>query len=278
MKLSDINLRDPYILAFDGKYYLYGSRALNQLGFDVYVSEDLENWSEPRPVFEGYKGFWADKDFWAPEVHEYNGKFMMFASFKSEKHRRGTQILISDSPLGPFTEHSKGAVTPAEWECLDGTLYIEDGTPYMVFCHEWAQIVDGTVCSMKLSDDLKEMVSEPETLWHAKASGYSADFGNGAIYVTDGPFLMKIDGELICLWSTLSGSTYLELISRSDNGRLDGKWSIDKKPLFSEDGGHGMIFKTFDGKYKFICHCPNKSPKERPRILDINLSDLRDNK
>lgn len=43
MKNSEINLRDPFVLLHDGKYYLYGSRAEKQSGFDVYVSEDLEN-------------------------------------------------------------------------------------------------------------------------------------------------------------------------------------------------------------------------------------------
>ena len=71
MKLKDINLRDPYILPFDGKYYMYGTRGFNYTGFDVYVSEDLENWTEPRSVFEGYEDFWADKEFWVPEAVSY---------------------------------------------------------------------------------------------------------------------------------------------------------------------------------------------------------------
>jgi len=277
MKLSDINLRDPYILPFDGNYYMYGTRGFNYTGFDVYVSSDLENWSEPKSVFEGYDGFWADKEFWAPEVYEYNGKFVMFASLKSDKHHRGTQVLISDSPLGPFIEHSKDAVTPHEWESLDGTLYIEDGEPYMIFCHEWTQIKNGTVCSTRLSHDLKKRISEPEILWYAKDAACFDDFSKEEGYITDGPFLMKIDGELICIWSTICNGSYMELISRSDNGKLDGNWSIDKKALFEDDGGHGMIFKTFDNTYKFIFHTPNTIKEERPCLLDINLLDLRDN-
>ena len=37
----------------------------------MYVSEDLENWTEPRSVFEGYEDFWADKEFWVPEAVSY---------------------------------------------------------------------------------------------------------------------------------------------------------------------------------------------------------------
>ena len=56
MKREDINIRDPFILPYEGKYYLYGSRGSevwedNATGLDVYVSEDLENWSEPKEIF-----------------------------------------------------------------------------------------------------------------------------------------------------------------------------------------------------------------------------------
>lgn len=277
MNLKDINLRDPYILPFDGKYYMYGTRGFDYTGFDVYVSEDLENWTGPQSVFEGFDGFWANKEFWAPEVHEYNGKFMMFASFNSNKRNRGTQVLTADSPLGPFAVHSNGVPTPEEWECLDGTLYVEEDTPYMVFCHEWTQIENGTVCYMKLSDDLKEAVSEPKVLWYAKDAHCFDENSNEEGYITDGPFLLNIDGELICIWSTICKGSYLELIARSDNGRLDGNWSIDKKALFENDGGHGMIFKTFDNKHKFIYHSPNVCKEERPCMEDIELLDLKNN-
>ena len=276
MKLNDINLRDPYILPFNGKYYLYGSRGFHHTGFDVYVSEDLENWCGPKSIFEYYEGFWGVTDFWSPEVYVYNDKFVMFASFKGKNCCRGTQALIADSPEGPFTPLGNGALTPKDWECLDGTLYIEDGEPYMVFCHEWAQIVNGTVCRIKLSKDLKERISEPEVLWSAKEA-YCFNDSDEQRFVTDGPFLLKIEDELICIWSTLCNGSYMELISRSDNGRIDGKWSIDNKALFTEDGGHGMIFKSFYGKYKFTYHSPNKKEEERPCIDDIILWDLKEN-
>lgn len=275
MNLKDINLRDPYILPFNGMYYMYGTSGFNDTRFDVYKSRDLENWSEPTSVFEGYEGFWADREFWAPEVHIYNERFMMLASFKSEKCCRGTQILVSDSPEGPFKEHSKGAITPDDWECLDGTLYIEDSVPYMIFCHEWVQIKNGTVCSVMLSKDLDRRISEPEVLWHAKDAKCFDTSRKEKGYVTDGPFIINIDGELICIWSTVCDGVYKELIARSDNGRLGGKWSIDKKALFENDGGHGMIFRAFDGAYKFVFHAPNTPKMERPRILDIDPMDLK---
>ena len=200
MKASEINIRDPFILLDNGKYYLYGSRGPEAwgecTGLDVYVSDDLETWSEPHEVFSRFEGFWADKNYWAPEVHKHKGEYYMLVSFKSDDRERGTQILKASSPMGPFLPHSDGPVTPAEWSCLDGTLYIEDGIPYMIFCHEWTQIYDGEMCLVELSDDLTRAVGEPKTLFKASdMPSVRNKVENG--YVTDGPFLRKhADGRL----------------------------------------------------------------------------------
>ena len=171
MKLNEIHMRDPFILPYEGVYYLYGTRSFHNTGFNVHTSTDLENWSEAHSVFEAQPGFWGTHDFWAPEVHVYKDKFYMFASFIAPGVNRGTAILVADSPMGPFRPHSDGAVTPRDWMCLDGTFHLdEDGQPWMVFCHEWVQIGDGTVCAIKLSEDLHHAISEPIKLWKASAA------------------------------------------------------------------------------------------------------------
>lgn len=278
MKTTEINIRDPFILVHEGKYYMYGTRAqntwervgLDQNGFDVYESDDLENWSEPKPIFEHFDGFWGDRQFWAPEVHSYNGKFYLFASFIGDGYHRGTAIFVCDTPNGRFLEHSRGAVTPADWECLDGTLYIEDGVPYIVFCHEWTQIKDGEMCALRLSDDLKECIGEPIVLWHASDPSWRYDIKEGeGCYVTDGPFHIKEAKGLVFMWSSFSKGEYVEALARSDNGKITGKFIIDENLLFDKDGGHGMTFCDLDGNMLFVYHTPNETPLERPCMRKV---------
>ncbi|MDE7220240.1 MAG: family 43 glycosylhydrolase [Oscillospiraceae bacterium] len=176
--------------------------------------------------------------------------------------RRRTQILAADTPMGPFSPHSDGPVTPRNWECLDGTLYIENGKPYMVFCHEWLQVHDGEMCAIPLRDDLRA-AGDPVVLFRASEPGW-ADKG-AENYVTDGPFLYRSrEGELLMLWSSSCGGVYRQAVSRSANGTLLGRWHHDPKLLLSRDGGHGMVFRTFDGRLLFTCHQPNQHPLERP--------------
>ena len=65
MLCSEIQIRDPYVVLLDGKYYLYGTTGNNcwgqGYGFDAYTSDDLTHFDGPFPIFRPRPGFWADK-------------------------------------------------------------------------------------------------------------------------------------------------------------------------------------------------------------------------
>jgi len=80
INLSDIRIRDPFILADQASkmYYMYTQSGNRQnidglgLGVEVYSSKDLAKWSAPVLAFERPKsGFWGGSDIWAPEVHQF---------------------------------------------------------------------------------------------------------------------------------------------------------------------------------------------------------------
>lgn len=272
MTFKDINIRDPFVLPFDGKYYLYGTRGetawTKAYGLDVYVSDDLETWSDAHECFSVPENFWGEKEIWAPEVHYYNGSFYMFVSFYSEKRSRATQILKSDSPMGPFLPFTDDAITPVGWTCLDGTFYVDkNGDPYIVFCREWVQVTDGEIHAMKLKKDLTEPDGEPFLLFSASQPEW-ADKSRD-MFVTDGPFMYRTkDDRLLMIWSTFTPKGYTQAVAYSDNGEIDGNW-YHEKPLFEDNGGHGMIFDDFDGNKYLILHSPNENPLERPVLIRI---------
>ena len=112
LKNADIWIRDPFVVSVpeEGRYYLYGTRGAETwggraTGFDGYRSADLENWEGPFVVFRPAADFWSDRQYWAPEVHRYRGRYYLFATFKAEGVCRGTQVLVADGPGGPFVPH-----------------------------------------------------------------------------------------------------------------------------------------------------------------------------
>lgn len=278
MKLQDIHIRDPYILVENGLYYLYGTRGKGCWdtcsGFDVYVSSDLENWSDPVSVFEASPDFWGTKQFWAPEVHKYKGKYYMFASFSAEGKRRATHILVSNSPVETFVPLTKDPATPSEWECLDGTFYVsKTGIPYVIFCHEWVQVSDGEMWAQQLSEDLTETIGTPKLLFKASEPAWATGDPNGK-YITDGPLLYRhSDDELYMIWSTQWNRRYIEACARSSNGEIDGEWIHLDQFLFDQDGGHGMLFCDNDNFLRFIMHTPNVNPSERPVLINVEVKD-----
>ncbi len=288
MKTSEVRMRDPFVVAQPGKgrYLLYGTTDPDcwngpGIGFDVYVGSDLENWEGPLAAFRPDPGFWANRNFWAPEVHEYRGRFILLASFKAEGRARATQALAADEPTGPFRVHSPEPLTPPEWECLDGTLHIDgEGSPWLVFCHEWVQVRDGEVCARRLSPDLREPAGEPillfkgsDAVWtrpHPRKDG-SVD---PLMRVTDGPFLRRGgSGELYLLWSSFSASGYAMGIARSESGMVLGPWRQEERPLVDRDSGHGMLFRSLDGRLLAAWHSPNASPLERPVFAEVLEAD-----
>jgi len=60
---------------------------------------------------------------------------------------------------------------------------------------------------------------------------------------------------------------------KSDNGDISGNWTHIKEPLFAENGGHAMIFDTYDGRKMLSLHAPEYFPQERPRFYEVKETE-----
>ena len=279
-----LRVRDPFIVVDGGRYLLVSSTGEavgpetdsfgeNRDVVTVRESADMVNWSAPTTVLKLPKDF-DSAALWAPEMHRYRGDWYLVVTVnyrdrKAGRGERGTWVFRSKSPKGPFVPHSRGSITPESWCALDGTLYIEDGHPYMVFCHEWIQVDPGTICAVRMTDDLAAAVGEPFVL-------FDAALGEKGSNVTDGPWLFKDkSGALQMLWSSGIRARkwrYGVLQSTSKNGRLAGQWS-DTKVVLDNDEGHGMLFTDLQGHLRFAFHGPNTLPNERLKILSCEITD-----
>jgi hypothetical protein len=77
------------------------------------------------------------------------------------------------------------------------------------------------------------------------------------------------------LWSSFGEGGYNLGVARSTSGKVTGPWEHDAEPLYRGDGGHAMIFRTFDGRMMLALHAPNGGGKERARFLPIAEKDGR---
>lgn len=297
MDFDSLTMSDPFILADAAShtYYLTGT------GGSVWTSADLKKWKGPYKVTAIDTTSWMGSRpaIWAAEIHQYRDKYYYFATFTNARvmidsiplryniPRRASHILVSDKPDGPYKPVGKENYLPANQATLDGTFWIEDGKPYMIYCHEWLQAIDGMMDATELKPDLSGPVGKPFSLFRASDAPWVKEMNTiGEItynkhipgWVTDGPYLFQTKtGRLGMIWSSWGDKRYALGVAYSTTGKLKGPWKQEAQPLVSNNSGHGMIFKTFDGKLLMCLHYAVTAPGStrsvrKPMLLAIDDS------
>lgn len=163
---------DPFVMRFNGKYYLYCSTLDSEIGVRGYVSADLVTW-EPvsgNGLRDGYVSYDpVAAAAYAPEVYYFNGKFYMYLS-----HNGGECfILWSDKPEGPFIK-----ATDSFKLQIDGSVLIDDDEQ-MYFTYA----SDNGIIMARMNDMLSVNTSKLPTLLNTSIGGW-----------TEGPYILKRDG------------------------------------------------------------------------------------
>lgn len=267
--LDSILLSDPFVLADrpTRTYYMTGTGGM------VWKSRDLRAWDGPYRVVEHDTASWMGRSpmVWAAEIHPHNGKYYYFATFTNRSvkidtvannviERRACHVLVADAPGGPYRPMADPTYLPAGRPTLDATLWQDrDGKHYMVYCHEWLQNRNGTVEKIELKPDFSGTVGEARVLFRASDSPWSREnTDDGSVrpnMVTDGPFLFRTTrGTLGMLWTSWIRDIYTQGVAYSESGTLDGPWKQEPTPITPPNFGHGMIFRTFDGRLLMAVH------------------------
>ncbi|MFB6341621.1 glycoside hydrolase family 43 protein [Saccharicrinis sp. FJH62] len=288
--LDSIRLSDPCILADQNTqmYYMTGTGGL------LWKSKNLKEWTGPYIVAKTDPDSWMGPRpmIWAAELHQYKGKYYYFATFTNRSvnidtvrgnviNRRASHVLVSDTPDGPYVPMNDPTYLPADKPTLDGTFWVDkDGKPYMIYCYEWLQNWNGTIEKIELKPDLSGSIGEGKVLFRASDSPWSKERDeNGNVKpnkVTDGPYLFKTGtGRLGMIWTSWIYDVYTQGVAYSESGTLDGPWIQQKEPITPANFGHGMLFKTLDGKDLMSVHSHKKVNGRTvriPHLFEVDLS------
>ncbi|HEX6971491.1 MAG TPA: glycoside hydrolase family 43 protein, partial [Limnochordia bacterium] len=185
---------DPFILrASDGRYYLYSTG-----GFRGWSSSDLVHWEFEGPVKTEHT--WGVRDFWAPEVVEYRGRFYLYYTATWSAGGKRIGVALSDSPTGPFVDVYPRPLFDFGHDAIDPHVFIDsDGRKYLYYSKAVATPqADGRheshIYAVELGDDLVSLrgtprpLTRPEQPWE-RASGRRwlwneapAVFKHGGVY------------------------------------------------------------------------------------------------
>ena len=281
-KTEEIDIRDSYVLTYDGQYYLFGTTGLEAFngsasGFRAFVGDDLENWTGPYTVFANDGTSWATQRYWAPEVYEIDGTFYMFAGWSHPSVEQHLCVLTADNPLGPYTILNS-CLAPGN----DPTLYEEDGTYYLIYNNPDGMGTGHYVPGMyyvELTDDLSRTVGAPVHVFGHDDEGLDLAMGGNMpegweTYVTP-------TGRLIIMWSghELVGGYYASSLAYFDDG-LKGGYTFSNEFFTPFNMGHNNFFYSVDGQLMMTTHYPNDYDNEQgfayPLFFKVNYDAEKD--
>lgn len=254
------NAADPFVLqASDGKFYCYATFG-GGVGFPVWVTEDFQNWQYHGLAYRPTDNCWGEDLFWAPEVMEYQGKYYMYYTSRSKTGQYlCLGLAISDSPLGPFIDVGDQPLLDLGYAILDSNVLIDDdGKKYLYFVYDWTQRIqdnrnESQIYVIRLSDDMKSVVGEPELLLRPDQGWDEYQC------INEGPEILKHNGKYYLIFSgngygplyalgyAVSDSPMGPFVKAEENPILDDTEEVSGP-------GHNGVFKSPDGKEWWTCY------------------------
>lgn len=268
---------DPFILkASDGIYYMTGTGGVRD-GFKIYSSADLRNWKDEGRIYSGnLPSSWGVSSFWAPELYETGGRFVMLFSAdwrynptnEEENFRIG--VAVSDRPTGPYTDLYDRPLFDPGYPVIDGNLLIEGGKIYLYYsrcCYkhpvesevaEWArkegmfdEIEESWIYGVELKPDFSGIIGDPVLLLRppfsmsdeqAEWESRSVTSGEVNRRWTEGSFIFKDRDKYYMMYSAnfFGGQNYAVGYAISDSP-LGPFVKASNNPILQKNSAEGGI-------------------------------------
>lgn len=272
---------DPYILKYNGMYYLYGTGGND--GIKVYQSQDMVKWTTAVGPTNGYAlhkdAVWGDKWFWAPEVYYLNGKFYMFYSAEEE-----ISVAESTSPLGPFVQSiANQKPFHTDLKEIDTHVFIDDdGKKYLYFVRFtngneiWVAELNDDLHSIKEST-LKRCIGATSGLQTWEKSTLEPQPG---AKVNEGPFILKHNGWYYLTYSANHYQNPNYGVGYATSKSPLGPWSkYSGNPILIGNSkitgtGHHSFVNVADGCQYIVYHSHCSLTQVSPRKLGIDLYEF----
>lgn len=251
--VNHIYTADPSAHVFNGKIYIYPSHdidageAFDDLGshfamedyhvisMDSITSEAVDN----GVALHVNEVPWAEKQLWAPDAHEKDGKYYLFFPAKDYAGIFRIGVAISDSPTGPFLpqpEAIKGSfsIDPAVFKDDDGSYYMYFGGIWGGQLQRWRKSVfnaaipespfahlpsdnEPALCPQvaKLTDDLLEFAEAPKDVLITDENGNPLLQGDTDRRFFEASWVHKYNGKYYFSYST--GDTHFLCYATGNN-------------------------------------------------------------
>ncbi len=275
---QDADWPDPTIVRVGDTFYMSHTTGGPDFGNPLYSSKDLTNWTfvknlltpENKPAF-------MRSEFWAPEIHRVNGKFVLVTTSTSSVTNRLTiAIAQSDAIDGTYTYQDQPIVSDGV-SVLDPSIFQDDdGRVYLL----WKRDADrggGVGGSIRI----REMNAAGTAFADGSAERVllASDVGQGQPFergLVEAPEMIKRGGQYYLFYSGgFIDDSYRVGVARGGN-LTDPFERNPANPIVANNAtwngpGHGQPFADADGTEYFYYHAHHGDPNAvggRVQVMD----------
>ena len=269
---------DPEARYYEGRYWIYVTQSFSayqdQMNLDAFSSVDLVHW-EKHPNIIDMSGYpYIHQAVWAPTIIDKDGRYyLIFASndIQSNDELGGLEIAVSDSPAGPFVNHTGKTLVDRfihGAQPIDAHLFKDDdGTMYLYY-GGWGHC---NIC--KMNNDMTGFVP----------------FEDGVIFkeitppdYVEGPCMLKRGNKYYFMWSAggWTNGTYRVNTCTADHpwGPFTNATTIlcagDSK-IANGPGHNGFFYLPEEDQYLMVYHRHKLGLTDgNARFLCIDRMDL----
>ncbi len=254
---KSIQVHDPVMIQQDSQFHVFCTGR----GISEWVSNDLQNWTKQKPVFdtlpwavEAVQGF--RNYVWAPDISKYNGKYYLYYSVSTFGKNTSCIGVATNTTLdhndANYHWEDAGKLTCSRqgrdnFNAIDPNLIVDrNGSLWLAFGSFWNGIQ-----LLQLNDDALSIKQPQQIINIAKRD--KVVNGNTAleapfIYFKNGFYYLFVSADLCCKGAE---STYKILVGRS--GAITGTY-LDKEGKSMLNGG-GTLVQQGDGiQYYAVGH------------------------
>ncbi len=253
--ITHIYTADPSAHVFGGKIYIYPSHdvdageAFDDLG-SHFAMEDYHVISMDSPASEAKDNGvalhvnevpWAEKQMWAPDAAEKEGKYYLFFPAKDYNGIFKIGVAASDSPTGPFTPQAEAieksfSIDPAVFKDDDGSYYMYFGGIWGGQLQRWRT---GSFNAEQSESPLAHLPNDDEPALCAKVAKLTDDLSQ---FAEDAKDVVMVDekGELL-----LQGDKERRFFEASWMHKYEGKYYFS----YSTGDTHFICYAIGDNPY-----------------------------
>jgi xylan 1,4-beta-xylosidase len=259
--IGTMDLADPAAIRFEGRYYLYPTdEAGGALGFDVYLSDDLVNWTRGPRVFSH-----PGPNVWAPEVYR-DPDTRLFYLYYSSNMRIG--VAVADTPLGPFVD--RGILIP---DAIDAHLFRDDdGSLYLYYSYAPPVYVRRLTGQLRVQRMATPLQPGGDPLVLLRSERWERFLG--VVGIIEGPWILKRNGTYYLMYSGNATSSVDYAIGYATADSPLGPFTrFSGNPVLTRGGGilgpgHNSVVEAPDGSLVIVYH-----QKSTPRFRWWHFGD-----